>query len=237
MSCSKIDSKARMSSGILRWAGQIIVSQIIFGVILFLAAGRLNWAAGWAFFGINTLTQVLSAMVLISRQPEMLAERSRVGEGTKTWDRFLTPAIVIFTLAIIATAGLDVRFKWSAPMNGALWVLGLTLAFCCQMFVLWAMASNSFFATTVRIQDERGHRVVNGGPYRLVRHPGYLGSVLYTLLTPFALGSLWTFLPALLTIVLIMVRTGLEDRTLQAELPGYTEYAARVRFRLFPGVW
>ena len=105
------------------------------------------------------------------------------------------------------------------------------------MFVLWAMASNPFFAATVRIQSERGQEVVSAGPYRLVRHPGYLGALVYNLAIPLVLGSLWTFIPALFTIALLVVRTALEDRTLQAELPGYAAYTAAVRRRLIPGLW
>jgi protein-S-isoprenylcysteine O-methyltransferase Ste14 len=232
------DSKAKTTQGIARWAGQMIAALGIFGAILFLAAGRLDWLAGWVYLGMNALTQVLSAAVLIPRQSGMLAERSQVREGTKGWDRFLAPAIALVgALAVLVTAGLDARFGWSAPLSGGVWGSGLALAFCSQMFVLWAMASNPFFALTVRLQDERGHTVASSGPYRLVRHPGYLGSVIYNLACPLVLGSLWTFLPALLTIALLFVRTGLEDRTLRAELPGYPEYAARTRYRLIPGVW
>jgi protein-S-isoprenylcysteine O-methyltransferase Ste14 len=232
------DSKTDIERGILGWAGQMIAALVFAWVILFLAAGRLDWAAGWVYLGLNLLTQALSAAVLLSRQPDMLAERSKVRQGTKGWDRVLAPAIVIFgTLAVLVTAGLDARFGWSAPIGSGLWGLALALAFGSQMFVLWAMAANPFFATTVRIQDERGQRVVSSGPYRLVRHPGYLGSLVYNLAIPLVLGSLWTFVPALLTIVLLVVRTGLEDRTLQAELPGYRAYAMVVRHRLIPGVW
>ncbi|HEX2953959.1 MAG TPA: isoprenylcysteine carboxylmethyltransferase family protein, partial [Bacillota bacterium] len=106
-----------------------------------------------------------------------------------------------------------------------------------QMFVLWAMYTNPFFATTVRIQNDRGQTVIQCGPYRLVRHPGYLGSIVFNLASPLALGSWWTFLPALFSIILIMIRTGLEDRTLRTELPGYPKYAATTRYRLFPGIW
>jgi protein-S-isoprenylcysteine O-methyltransferase Ste14 len=234
----KTDSKADIERGIARWAGQMVAALVIAWVILFLAAGRLDWTAGWVYLGMNFLTQVLSAMVLLPRRPDMLAERSKVREGTKEWDRFFATAIVVFgTLAVLVTAGLDARFGWSAPISDGLWGLALALAFGSQMFVLWAMASNPFFATTVRIQDERGHRVVSSGPYRLVRHPGYFGSLIYNLAIPLVLGSLWTFLPALLTIALLVLRTRLEDRTLQAELPGYPEYAATVRHRLIPGVW
>jgi protein-S-isoprenylcysteine O-methyltransferase Ste14 len=232
------DSKADIERGILRWAGQMIAALVFAWVILFLAAGRLDWTAGWVYLGMNFLTQALSAVVLLPRQPGMLAERSKVREGTKGWDRVFAPAIVVFgTLAVLVTAGLDARFGWSDPISSSLWGLALVVAFGSQMFVLWAMASNPFFATTVRIQDERGQRVVSSGPYQIVRHPGYLGSLIYNLVIPLVLGSWWTFLPALLTIVLLILRTRLEDRTLQAELPGYRAYAAAVRRRLIPGIW
>jgi protein-S-isoprenylcysteine O-methyltransferase Ste14 len=235
---SNVNAVSKSARGVARWVGQMSAALVIFGTIMFLSAGTLNWAAGWAYLAMNALTQILSGIVLIPRQPDMLAERSQVQEGTKDWDKFLAPLIVVFgTLAVLVTAGLDFRYGWSAPISTSLWVLGLTLAFCSQMFVLWAMASNTFFVTTVRIQDDRGHNVVSAGPYRFVRHPGYLGSIIYNLMMPLVLNSLWTFLPAMLTIILLIVRTRLEDRALQAELPGYREYTANVRFRLFPGVW
>ena len=148
------------------------------------------------------------------------------------------PAITIFgTLAIIVVAGLDARFIWSSAIPAGIWWAALLLGWFCQLFVLWAMASNKFFATSVRIQEERGHKVVNAGPYSLIRHPGYAGSVLYTLLIPLVLGSYWTYIPVVLTVILLVVRTRLEDRTLQSELPGYTEYTEKVHHRLIPGVW
>jgi protein-S-isoprenylcysteine O-methyltransferase Ste14 len=240
MTAPKLETRSntRMTQGVARWAGQMIAALVIFGAILFLTAGRLDWLAGWAYLGLNALTQVLSAIVLIPRQADMLSERSQVREGTKSWDRFFTPAIVIVgTLAVLITAGLDERFGWSAPINTGLWISGLVLAFCSQVFVLWAMASNSFFATTVRIQNDRGHEVVRSGPYGFVRHPGYLGSIIFNLTLPLVLDSAWTLIPALLTIALIVVRTSLEDQTLQDELSGYWEYAMTVRYRLFPGIW
>lgn len=220
------------------WAGQMVGGMLIFGTVLFLASGRINWIGGWAYLGLNTLTQLLSAVILIPRQSEMLAERSQIRRGTKSWDRFLAPAVaMVGPLAIVLTAGLDARFRWSTGLGIGLWVTSYVLAFGCQMFVLWAMASNPFFVTAVRIQSERGHEVVHQGPYRLVRHPGYSGAVLFGLLCPLMLGSWWAFVPALLTNVLILLRTHLEDQTLQSELPGYREYASVVRYRLFPGIW
>jgi protein-S-isoprenylcysteine O-methyltransferase Ste14 len=226
------------SRGIGRWILQIVIMTIITGVILFVSAGRLNWIGGWAFLGLNIFTQLLSAIILIPRQPDMLADRSQVRTGTKSWDRLLTPAITILgTLAIIVIAGLDARFAWSSAIPAGLWWAALLLAWLCQLFVLWAMASNRFFATTVRIQEERSHQVVDVGPYRFIRHPGYAGSVVYTLLIPLVLGSYLTYIPAMFTVFLLVVRTQLEDRTLQAELPGYTEYTPKVPHRLIPGIW
>lgn len=226
------------SRGVARWAMQIILMTLITGIVLFLAAGRLSWIGGWAFLGLNIFTQTLSAIILIPRQPDMLTERTAVRQGTKRYDRLLTPLITIFgTLAIILVAGLDARFAWSSMIPIGLWGAALLLTLACQIFVLWAMASNRFFATTVRIQEERGHQVIESGPYRYIRHPGYAGSVIYTLLIPLVLGSYWTYAPAVFTVLLLLLRTALEDRTLQAELPGYAEYAQKVRSRLIPGVW
>ena len=234
----KMDSHPGVSRGVLRWGGQMLSALIIFGSILFLAAGRINWMVGWIYLGMNALTQALSAIILIPRRPGMLAERSKVREGTKAWDRLLAPAIVVFgTLAVLITAGLDARFGWSGSLSRGLWGLGLVIAFSSQMFVLWAMASNPFFAATVRIQGDRDHNVVRNGPYRIVRHPGYLGSVIYNLVIPLVLASWWTFIPALLSVVLLIIRTVLEDRTLRAELPGYKEYSRIARYHLIPGVW
>jgi protein-S-isoprenylcysteine O-methyltransferase Ste14 len=224
--------------GVARWAVQMTAALVVFGGLLFLAAGRLDWAPGWVYLGMNALTQLISAAVLIPHRPDMLAERSQVRKGTKSWDCVLAPAILLLgTFAVLVTAGLDARFRWTGTIPNGLWELGLALGFASQMFVLWAMASNPFFAATVRIQDDRGHTVTSGGPYSLVRHPGYAGSLIYTLAVPLVLCSWWTYLPALLTITLIIVRTGLEDHTLKNELPGYQEYTARVHYRLIARVW
>ncbi len=222
----------------VRWAVKIFASLLIYGGIIFLSAGRLTWTGGWIFLGVSALLQLLSGIVLLARQSDLLAERAQVRAGTKSWDRLLAPLVALIgPLAIVVVAGLDTRFAWSTP-PGAVWqALSAVLAFGSGVFVLWAMTTNAFFSSTVRIQEERGHSVVNRGPYRIVRHPGYFGSVIFDLLAPLMLGSMWAYLPALLTIALIFVRTALEDRTLHAELPGYAEYSASVRCRLIPGVW
>lgn len=233
-----IESKSMIATGIKRWSVQMILSLVLFGALLFLTAGNWLWIAGWVYLGMNAVTQLLSAVVLVPRQGGMLAERSKTHENTKEWDRILAPAITIFgTLAVLTTAALDARFGWSPALPAGWQGLAVAIAFASQMFVLWAMATNSFFSTMVRIQADRGHTVTQSGPYKYVRHPGYAGALLYTVLVPIVLGSWWTYIPALLTVILIFIRTRLEDQTLQTELPGYKEYAARVRYRLIPGIW
>jgi len=216
----------------------MIVGTVIYGAILFVSAGRFNWVEGWVYLGLNTLTQVISAFVLTSKNPDLLTERSGIGKGTKHRDQYLSLAVAVLApLAIMITGGLYARFHAISVYGSSLWILGIVLAFLCQMFVLWAMASNPFFALTVRIQGERGHSVVHRGPYQLVRHPGYLGSILFSFLCPLVLGSTWVVFPALLSCILIIIRTRLEDATLNAELSGYEEYSEQVRWRLFPGIW
>ncbi len=225
-------------TGIIRWFGQMTAALLLSCFILFLSAGTFSWLNGWIYLGMNAFTQALSAIVLIPRQPDMLDERSKVREGTKGYDRFLAPAIVVFgTMAVQITAGLDERFGWSMNASTGLIALGFILSFGSQMFVLWAMATNPFFSATVRVQEDRGHQIISNGPYRLVRHPGYAGSLVFNLAIPLVLGSLWAYLPVLIVNALLFVRTTLEDRTLQDELPGYREYASNVRYRIVPGLW
>ncbi len=227
-----------LKRGSKRWAAQMIVGTVIFGAVLFVAAERLNWVEGWVYLGLNTITQIISAIVLTSKNPDLLAERSGVGKGTKKWDQLLSVAVALIApLLIMVTAGLDARFHSVSAFGSGLWIAGIVLAFLCQMFVLWAMASNPFFALTVRIQEERGHSVIHRGPYQFIRHPGYLGSIIFSLLCPLVLGSTWAVIPALFSCILIIIRTRLEDATLRSELPGYREFATEVRWRLFPGIW
>jgi protein-S-isoprenylcysteine O-methyltransferase Ste14 len=236
METQAVQSKPK--NGIGRKAAQVIVPLVVIGAVMFLVAGKLGWPGGWAFLVINGLVQAVSSFLLPVKQPGLEEERSKVHPGTKGWDRFYAPAVILIgTVGLLIVAALDVRFGWSATAPLWAWVAGLAIALAAQGFVLWAMASNNFFALTVRIQSERGHQVAQSGPYGLVRHPGYAGSLVYNLAIPLVLGSWWAYIPAGLTIVLLVMRTRLEDRTLQEELPGYREYAEAVPWRLVPGVW
>nr|WP_255668363.1 isoprenylcysteine carboxylmethyltransferase family protein [Methanocella sp. CWC-04] len=159
-------------------------------------------------------------------------------EGTKEWDKILAPLVaLVVPIFIWIAAGLDYRFGWSPEIPVEIQVVFLAVALLGSLLTTWAMVTNRFFAPTVRIQDERGQTTVTSGPYRFVRHPGYLGVIIFDLATPVALGSFWAFIPALIVTILFFIRAFLEDDTLKNELPGYRDYAVKVRYRLIPGLW
>jgi protein-S-isoprenylcysteine O-methyltransferase Ste14 len=213
---------------------QVVIQTLLIAAILFIASGRLDWVWAWAYLGVGVGILVINASVL---PPELIAERGQVKEDTKDWDRVLAIFIIIPTLGTLIVAGLDERFGWSSQLDWAIQVVALVFFALGQGLFSWAMASNKFFSGTVRIQEERGHTVATGGPYQYVRHPGYVGYIISWIATSLALGSLWALIPVGLVMGLFVIRTALEDKTLLEELDGYREYAARVRYRLLPGVW
>jgi len=214
---------------------QVVVQFLVLAAILFISSGRLNWVWAWAYLGVGVGILAINLLVM---SPELIAERGQIGkEDIKGWDRVLTTLSILPTLGTPIVAGLDERFGWSPPLAMAIQVVALILFALSQGLFTWGMASNKFFSTSVRIQMDRDHTVASGGPYRYVRHPGYVGYIISAFATSLALGSLWGLIPAGLTMCLLVVRTALEDRTLQDELDGYKEYAAEVRYRLLPGIW
>jgi len=224
---------------IILWIVQAALGLVGYGVILFLSAGSLGWVWGWALLGVLTAFMAAHPLILVPINPELLAEREKGvrDQGVKTWDKWIASlAAGMMTLSWIV-AGLDVRFRWTAPLPLACHVAGLVIVILGLALFLWAMASNAFFSEGVRIQEERGHAVATDGPYRVVRHPGYVGAILAQLATPLLLGSLWAFIPSVALAAFYTLRTYLEDRTLIDELPGYEEYARRTPYRLVPGVW
>lgn len=175
---------------------------------------------------------------MLRRNPETMAERAKAA-GMKDWDRIISTLWSLMQFVILLlVAGLDLRYGWTAPppslwihlAGGAVFALGFAL-------FSWAMVTNAYFTAAVRIQTERGQTVCQTGPYRCVRHPGYVGAILQSLAVPFLLGSLWALLPGGLAALLMVVRAAFEDRTLQAELAGYADYARQVRYRLLPGIY
>lgn len=208
-----------------------------FAAIVFWPAGRIDWVQGWFYFGFVTANLFINYIYLRRANPELIEHRLRLGKGTKRWDKIWTALFTPVFLAIYVIAGFDaVRFQWST-MSAWLWPLGIALWLPGNALLTWSMGVNPFFEKTVRIQTERGHHVIDTGPYGFVRHPGYLGFFAWSLSTPLLLGSWWAFIPALLAIISLVIRTALEDRTLQRELTGYREYANRIRYRLIPGIW
>ena len=203
---------------------------------LFGAAGQLLWPMAWAVLGIYLASKVTGLAFL---DPDLIRERAAPGPGIDRGD------VVIATLGYLGlypgtfiTAGLDaIRFGPAVPIPQSIQVTAFIVFAFGYGFAFWAVLSNPFFATFVRIQDDRAHSVVSSGAYALVRHPGYAGALLAHLALPFALGSIWAVVPAVVGTVFFVARTSREDRILQDSLAGYREYQARVRWRLLPGVW
>jgi protein-S-isoprenylcysteine O-methyltransferase Ste14 len=225
---------------IVKWIVQAALGLVGHGLILFFAAGRLDWLWGWVLLGVFASFMAAHPLILIPINPELLAERGKGlrNPGVKAWDRWIAAlASGVMPLGSWIFAGLDVRFHWTGSVPLVYHLAGLLVMMLGFALFLWAMASNAFFSEGVRIQEERGHVVATGGPYRYVRHPGYAGAILAQLATPFLLGSAWAMIPSVASAALYMVRTHLEDKTLMRELPGYQEYARQTHDRLLPHVW
>jgi protein-S-isoprenylcysteine O-methyltransferase Ste14 len=210
---------------------------VVMGVALFWSAGQIDWWPAWASIAVMLAWITATAIVILRFNPDLLAERLRPRQGAKPWDTAIMSILGLAQLGRYIVAGLDQRDGWTggfplAPQIAALAVCALGYA-----LVVWATAANAFFSQIVRIQPERGHTVATGGPYHYVRHPAYAGAILYELAVPVLLASWWALIPSGLNAILLILRTALEDRTLQAELAGYAGYARQVRHRLLPGVW
>jgi protein-S-isoprenylcysteine O-methyltransferase Ste14 len=231
-------AQARVKRGVMRWAFRETMGVAMTPVVLCLCAGRWDWRPAWALTGVLALWAVSTVLAVIPRNPALLAERtSRAGKGGKSWDMAIVSIVGALGFAVLIVAGLDERYGWTASLPAVWPVVGLLTTLAGYALIVWATASNAFFSLIVRVQSERGHRVIKDGPYRFVRHPGYVGGLLTNLGTPILLGSLWAFLPGAVAALLLIARTALEDRMLQAELPGYREYATETRYRLIPGIW
>lgn len=215
---------------------RLIVYILLVALILFASAGRLDWPAAWVFLVIYAAI-ILIGVIFVD--PELIEERSRIGPGAKRWDIVLASVVVVFLFpATFLIAGLDAgRYHWSPPFP--LWIqFAAFLVFILGSAIQsWAIITNKFFSSVVRIQTDRGHYVITDGPYSYVRHPGYTGAIVVSISIPLIFGSLWALIPALIGDCLLVIRTIWEDNTLKKELNGYQDYASRVRYRLIPGIW
>jgi len=221
---------------------RIIIMLIVVLVVPFLPlllSWRWGWWEAWVFALTGVLGFIVSRLLAARRHPDLIIERSRFGthENTKSWDRILAPMVSMGGASIPLVAGLDERFGWSPSFTLTMKIIALILFLAGFVLGSYALVENRFFSGMVRIQAERGHRVVTEGPYRWIRHPGYSGALLSYLATPLLLDSSWALVPAGILMILLLVRTALEDKSLQEELDGYRDYSMKVRYRLLPWVW
>ncbi len=231
------DTKPPIGRSGIRRIIQSLVFVLIMSALLFLSAGRLDWPAAWIFSSLFLLYMLAVTVWGVHTDPDLMNERGSQAENVKGWDKIILVIRMPLFFLLPVIAGLDAgRFGWS-EMPLAWQVIGFIGLIPAMVMPVWAMSANHYLALAVRIQDDRGHQVATTGPYRYVRHPMYVGTILFGLCAPLFLGSWWALIPGGLMAILFVIRTALEDRTLREELPGYAEYARRVRYRLLPGVW
>lgn len=214
-----------------------VFGTLLFFSILFFSAGRIDYWQGLIYVIIGLIMFVLSYTVL-RIDPELLNERSKPGEGTKSWDKIILGLSFLVTIVMYIIAGLDSgRYHWSPDFHWSIYLIGIILTILGQLLFLIAQKQNKFFSSTVRIQTDRAHIVCETGLYKMVRHPAYLGSIIQSLGFPLLFGSLWSIFPISLSIILLLTRTHLEDKTLKAELNGYLEYSKKTRYKIIPYIW
>lgn len=223
------------SAGVVRRFIQIIVMTLLWGGLLFGGAGTLRWPMGWAFIGLYIGGILLNA---IGMDPDLIAERGKRHTDAPMWDRWLaTLGISVGYVALIFVSGLNQRFGWEPPLPA--WVQGIGVAgfILSSALSFWAMHSNRYFSSLVRIQTDRDHSVQSGGPYAYIRHPGYAAFIIGCIATPLMLNAPWAMVPGLFASAAFILRTALEDRFLIEKLPGYRTYTEQTRYRLLPLVW
>jgi protein-S-isoprenylcysteine O-methyltransferase Ste14 len=222
---------------LLLWGIRMIIYLTVTTAIIFLIAGDWGWMGAWWYVGLQMVNTIFKAILLVASHPELLEHRKQIGEGTPKWDKVLAPLIATSTLLISLICALGHRFgrAWERPV----WLLIAALLFATtgHFITIFSMRRNAFFEGSVRIQDEYGHQVVTKGPYRWVRHPGYVGVTLYNIAVPVVMASLRGFVGVGLFLIVLVWRTAKEDRFLRESLPGYADYARQTRWRLVPGIW
>ncbi|MBT4519415.1 MAG: isoprenylcysteine carboxylmethyltransferase family protein [Halieaceae bacterium] len=219
---------------------RLVVVYLLIPLILLICGGDLGWWQAWLYSMLILAAGIGGRIWAEQRHPGLTSERQdkEIFQNAKSWDKVLAPLMavsVVFPMVIVA--GLDHRYNWFPEFPLLLSVIGFIFIAFGYALAAWALAENRFFYSVVCIRSDRGHVVCDTGPYRLVRHPGYAGSILPLLGIVLALGSVWTLIPAAIASIITVIRTALEDQALQEELPGYRDYTHRVRYRLIPGVY
>jgi protein-S-isoprenylcysteine O-methyltransferase Ste14 len=214
-----------------------LIATLVFFAIIFISAGRIDYWQGWIYVAVG-LVMFLLGQTVFRLDTGLLAERAKPGAGAKQWDKMILGLSFLATVAMYVIAGLDSgRYHWSPEFHWSLYLLGIIFTASGQLIFLIAQKQNRFFSSTVRIQTDRDHVVVDTGLYSVVRHPAYLGSLIQLMGFPLLFGSLWSLIPVGISIILLVSRTFLEDKTLKKELVGYGEYSGKIRFRLVPYMW
>ena len=237
---SKPESQKAVQTGSPRQWIALVLVYLLIPLVLLLCGGDPGWWQAWVYSLLIVAAGIGGRILAERRHPGLMAERQNIEnfQSAKAWDRVLAPLMALsVSFPLVVVAGLDHRYGWSPVFPLWLIVLGFILISLGYAFAAWALVENRFFSSTVRIQTDRGHVVCDSGPYRIVRHPGYAGNIPPLLGIVLALGSVWTLVPAVVALIIAVIRTALEDRTLQKELPGYRDYARRVRYRLIPGIY
>ncbi|MFN2144019.1 MAG: methyltransferase family protein [Anaerolineales bacterium] len=219
--------------------GRLLIYLGILAVMQFWIAGTIRWMWGWIFWGVYALVTMASAL-LVDVDEELEEERTQMKDDVKSWDKVLASgASILFPFSFLIVGSLDQRFGWTGYQNYALWLkfAAIVVSVLGYGYSMWAARVNKFYARFMRIQKERGHHPITTGPYQIVRHPGYAGLIWFVLAAAILLESYWALIPSGIIVILLVIRTALEDRTLQEELEGYLEYTHKTRYRLFPGIW
>ncbi|MGC9363659.1 MAG: methyltransferase family protein [Fidelibacterota bacterium] len=224
---------------LLRIAVMLGIFVVFFPLLPLIITGHWDWWEARVYAAIYILGFGISRTLAGRRHPDLLGERARfLRHGdTKAWDKILAPLVSLGGCLIPLVVGLDARYGWSPPFQLPEKLVALFIILGGFLLGSYALIENRFFSGTVRIQHDRRHQIVTTGPYRWVRHTGYAGALLSYLATPVFLDSYWAYLPVLFLTVCLVLRTALEDRTLQNELAGYREYAGQTCYRLIPGIW
>jgi protein-S-isoprenylcysteine O-methyltransferase Ste14 len=214
-----------------------LASVLIFSSILFACAGRINYTQGWIYF-LTTFTTTLMSFFALRNKTALLKERSKVEKASKSWDKLLLGMSAIVFLITIILSGFDSgRYSWSPQLHWSFYLSGILLTIVGHSIFLAAQMQNQFFSTVVNIKTGGEHTVCDTGIYKLVRHPGYMGMTISLIGIPLLTGSLWSFIPTCIAIILLLTRTYLEDKTLKNELKGYLEYTNKTQYKLIPRIW
>lgn len=226
----------RSSADVYRSVGALAVTLLIMAVLLFLPAGTFAWPRAWWLLALFVSASFVAVIYVWRVDPELFTVRRKPQAGTKGWDFAFVTVISVSITAILPIAGLDFRFNWSRLHDWAVW-LGYLIFVTGYWLATWAQGVNRHFELTVRIQTDRGHKVIDTGPYSVIRHPGYIGANAMGIGIALALGSLVALIPAAICMITLALRTLAEEKTLRDGLPGYADYMQRVRYRWIPGIW